>query len=148
MVWCNSRIRRSDPDTGVMLSRKELLGKATVKRGEVMISTGVVGIREMNGAERDQYLAMMTESHFEIPAGLQAKLVRWCVIDENGDSLFTEDDDEHINQMGGQDLQAIVLAVMGLSGLTEDSVEELEGNSPGELSAVPGSSSPKQSVAQ
>ena len=131
-----------------MLGRKDLLGKATVKRSTVKISTGEVGIREMNGAERDIYLGLMTESNFEIPPGLQAKLVSWCVVDENGDSIFSADDENDINQMGGHDLQTIVLAVMNLSGLTEDSVEDLEGNSSGELSAVPGSNSPKLSAAQ
>jgi hypothetical protein len=131
-----------------MLNRNDLLGKATLKRSIVDIGIGQVGIREMNGEEREEFLQLISGSEVSVEPGMQAKLVRYCAIDEDGDSIFTESDHEKINEMGGQTLEKIVLAIMDLSGITSDSSEELEKNSSGELSVVPGSDSPKQSVAQ
>lgn len=121
-----------------MLGRVDLLGKKTVKRDTVTISIGEVGIREMTGSEREKFMEFVSESEAQLPAGLQAMLVQWCAVDQNGDQLFDERDKDAISQMGGSDIEKIVLSILDLSGLSEKSVEDIKGNSTGDLNVVPG----------
>lgn len=131
-----------------MLGRDQLLGKATLKRSSVEIELGEVGIRELNGREREEVLEMFVGSTAAITPGMQAKLARWCVVDENLDPVFQDGDEDQINAMSGRSLETISLAVLRLSGLTEDSAEDLEKNLPGEPSVGSGSGSPRLSAAQ
>lgn len=129
-----------------MLGRTELLSKKTLKHATLNLELGEVGIRELNGDEREKVFALLAGSEIAIEPGMQAKVARWCVVDENLDPVFVEGDEEKINAMGGQALQAIVLAVLALSGMTDESVEELEKNLPSESNGASGSDSPKVSA--
>lgn len=132
-----------------MLSRKQLLGGATVKTGVVEISGGEIGIRAFNGAERVEFLEKATGELTDVESDYQAQIVCKCAIDEEGEPVFRADDVESIfTAIDGESLQKIVLAILDLSGLTADSAEELEKNSQSELSVVPGSDSQRQSAAQ
>lgn len=132
-----------------MLSKEQLLGRSVMKTVKVDLDRDFVMVRELSGVEREKYLDMMSESGYvTLPKGLQQELACWCVVDENGERVFNDDDVERIGQMSGSSLQKISLAILRVSGLTDDGVGELEKNSEGDLSAVPGSDSPKLSAAQ
>lgn len=131
-----------------MLSRAELLSKKTLKHSTVKIALGEVGIRELNGREREDVFALLAGAELAITPGMQSKVALWCVVDENLDPVFEPGDEEKINAMGGKALEAIVLGVLALSGMTDASAEEIEKNSDSEPSGVTGSGSLKLSAAQ
>lgn len=132
-----------------MLSRKQLLGGATVKTDVVKIHGGEIGIRAFNGAERVEFLQKASGDMAAVEDDYQAQIVCKCAIDEEGEPIFKEGDTEALFQaIDGDSLQKVVLAILDLSGLTAGSAEDLEKNSLSELSVVTGSDSPKQSAAQ
>lgn len=128
-----------------MLSRDQLLGLAKTKA--VHFEDGSVSVRELSGRQREIYLEKMTEGGFlNLPPGLQAQLACWCVVDEHGKRIFDDTDLDSINDMSGTRLQEIVLAILDVSGLTVESVENLEKNSESESSVEAGSDSQKLSA--
>lgn len=130
-----------------MLTRAELLGKYTIRTSSVHLPIGEVGIRELNGAEREQVFTMLSGAgELAISPGMQAKVAAWCVVDENLDAIFDAADEERINAMGGAALEKIVLAVLALSGISDEGAEAIEKNSSSEPSGVTGSGSRKVSA--
>lgn len=101
---------------------------------------GTVRVRGMNGDERDAFEKARTR---EKPAGnraarragntttefirenLRAHLVAWCVIDEDGNRIFTDADIPALNKKSGAALEKVVEVAMRLSGMDDDDVDEL-----------------------
>lgn len=112
---------------------------------QIKTEIGDLGIVELNGRERDEVLRGITAAgrEGEVPEGLQFRIVRWCVVDENREPLFTAEDDEGIGNMSGSLIEKIVLAVLDLSGITEEGQEELGKNSESDPSDGAGSGSQK-----
>lgn len=132
-----------------MLTKRELLSKSMLRTVDVKLPAGVVTVREMNGAEREECLKRLTGATLVVDPGIQAQIACWCIVDENKDPVFEPGDVEAINTtMSGTALESIVLAALEISGLTGDAADDLAGNSEGGLSDVSGSSSPKLSAAQ
>lgn len=127
--------------------RERLLSGATLRRTKVEISLGEMVVQEMTGAQREQYFNLCNESEAAIPPNMQAKIVQWCLVDNNGQRIFQPEDIGQISEMSGRDIEAIVYAALAVSGLTDSAVEELKGNSTGDLSDELGSESPKCSDA-
>lgn len=112
-----------------MLSRSDLLGKKTFLTATVDVQGGQVMVREMTGLEREEFLKLLTaDADLVIPEGAQAQVVRWCAVDEDLEPLFSEADDSKIAAMPGGALEALVLKIIDISGLSTGAAENLEKN--------------------
>ena len=78
------------------------------------------------------------EKEFQKPNGktdkakqneIRERLVVRCVRDDNGQPLFTNDDLEAIRQQDAAVVERIVNAALTITGVTENDIEELAGNS-------------------
>jgi len=128
-----------------MLTREELLSGKSLRSDTVEISIGEVRIREMLGNQREEFSSCFVGNDAVIPAGMQAKMVRWCLVEP---SLTDCTDDEIYAHIGGRDLEVICGAILRISGMTDDGIEELRGNSKRGRKGGRGSGSRKPSAAR
>ncbi|MFJ6841342.1 hypothetical protein ACIQRE_01585 [Streptomyces griseoluteus] len=81
-----------------------------------------------------------------IQQGMHAKLLVKCLVDDNGERLFQDNEAGELGAKSGKVLERLYDIAQTLSGLSEDEQEEMEGNSatpsPGDDST---SSSPEPS---
>jgi hypothetical protein len=90
---------------------------------------GKVFVRNMSGAERDQFEASLIEIRgkrqiFDM-VNVRAKLVSLSVCDEAGGLLFTEQDVRALGEKSASAIQRIFRVAQRLSGLSEEDVKEL-----------------------
>jgi len=119
----------------VFLSREAILNVSDLQQEEVFIAewNGYVIVRGMNGAERDAFEASMVEKRGKSRevnlANIRAKLVAKTVIGPDGKRLFSDHDAEALGKKSAAALQRIFEVAQRLSGLSNEDVEELAGNS-------------------
>lgn len=121
---------------GKLLSREDILRAQdiTVERVEVPEWGGYVLVRGMTGAERDAFEQSIVKQRGKGKVELnlhniRAKLVAYCCVDEAGNRLFTEADIEALGRKSGAALNRIYEVAQRLSGLTQQDMDELMGNS-------------------
>lgn len=94
---------------------------------------GTVRIRGLSGDERDRYEQSIVTFKGSQPqpkfAGARARLVAWSIVDEKGDRLFNDREVDALGRKSAQALERVYNAARRLSGLTEEDIEELVGNS-------------------
>jgi hypothetical protein len=100
----------------VIRSQGEFLALVALKRGKVSVSGQDVHIREFNVAERAQFLKLAKDD----PVKCQVFVVRSCVTDEAGASLFDDAGAEALAAAAPSTLDVICNAIFKLSGLAED----------------------------
>lgn len=92
-------------------------------------------VREMTGAERDQYedsRLVRRGDRFEITnANVRAKLCSLTICDEDGQRIFTDAEAAQLGKQSAAALDRCFAAALELSGLTKADQEELEKNSEG-----------------
>ncbi|MFF7966764.1 hypothetical protein ACFZC3_15530 [Streptomyces sp. NPDC007903] len=117
---------------------------------------GDVIVRGLTGDELDdfqgsirQFRRSMDGKGMEpvlIQQGMHAKLLVKCLVDDNGQRLFKDNEADELGAKSGKVLERLYDIAQTLSGLSEDEQEEMEGNSetpsPGDDST---SSSPEPS---
>jgi len=114
------------------LSRDDILKAADNEPEEVDVPEwgGSVLVRGMTGRERDAFeVSMLTPGRGGRrqldPANVRAKLVARCVVDDDGNRLFTDAD---VAELGGKSAAAVdrVYAVAArLSGMGSDDQEDM-----------------------
>lgn len=127
-------------DRGSLLAQKDL----PRKRLYVEAFGGVVCLQEMKSIERDAYEAALViklrgkngkEKREVTTHNIRAKLICRMVIDEAGQRIFTDEDAALLGQLPAADMDRLWTAAQTLSGVTEDDIEELAGNSDSSLGA-------------
>jgi hypothetical protein len=115
-----------------LLNRKELssLSRRTIEVDLPEVG-GSVRLREMNGLERDQFEVTAFREKGDgktriDPMFLRARLVARCLVDENDNRLYGDDEIEQLNV----DLPASVLAKIF------DAAQKLNGVEPGAIDAA------------
>ncbi|MDP9301843.1 MAG: hypothetical protein M3P43_13275 [Actinomycetota bacterium] len=122
---------------GRFLTREDILAVSdiTTEILEVEDWGGAVRIRGLTGNERDNYeqsiITMRGNKVLPKFVGARARLVARSVVDESGKLLFSEDDVAALGRKSAAALERVYAAARKLSGLTEEDVEELLGNSDG-----------------
>lgn len=109
-------------------------------------------VRGLTGRERERYersLGTIKNGVWRSSANGQglARLAAMSVIDEKGAAMFSEEDINRLATKNAAILTRISDVARRLSGLTEEDIEELEGNSEGAQSESSTSSSPSLSGA-
>lgn len=90
---------------------------------------GLVRVRGLTGAERDQFEASVTrrrgtsvETNLE---NVRAKLCALCIVDASGNRLFSDEQIPALGRKSGAALSRVFAAAQRLSGMTPADVEEL-----------------------
>ena len=124
------------------LTREAILSKDDIQIEELHVPQwgGTVRVRGMSGTEREMFEKSVSR---EKPSGnrtarragntttevvreeLRAKLVAWCVVDDSGGRVFTDEDIPNLNAKSGAALERVVEVAMRLSGMGDDDVDDL-----------------------
>ena len=115
-----------------MLDRDTIFSRNTLKRETVTVPEwgGDVIVSEMTGAARDAWeLSLGQRDHDGNLYNTRAKLVAACVVDESGNLIFTKPGDvEKLGKLSSTALDKVCQAAQRLNGLTQEALEEAEGN--------------------
>lgn len=91
-----------------------------------------VYVRAMNGSERDAYEADLIDNkdkpNKEKLRNMRAKMVVLCVVDEDGERVFEEDQVDEVGRKSANALNRIVDEVQKMNALSDDDIGEIEGN--------------------
>jgi hypothetical protein len=119
----------------VFLSRDDILKTDDLKRETVNVPEwdGDVIVRALNGRERDDWEASIVQQRGKDMvrnlANVRAKLVVRSVIDEDGNRIFEDRDANALGLKSAAALNRLFEVASRLSGLSDEDVEELAGNS-------------------
>ena len=121
------------------LTRPAILAVSDIPTEDVDVPQwgGIVRVRGMTGTERDAFETALVKkdpvkgrrngSDPEVDTrNLRAKLCASCIIDADGDRLFTDDDIPELGKKSGAALAKIFDVASRLSGITDDDVKEME----------------------
>lgn len=119
-----------------MLSKAEILKADGLKTATVSVPEwgGDIVIREMTGAQRDVWDTMMASRYnaktgqITSMKGMRAKMIVLSVVDEDGKPMFNDKDLDVISEKSSVVLDRICEAIRDINGLTDDAVEDAEGN--------------------
>lgn len=122
------------------LSRDAILGAVDIQTEKVPVPEwgDDVIIRGLTGEERDAYegsrrqirnLGTPQQEMVLIQDNMRANLLVKCIVDENGERLFTDRDAGLLGMKNGRVLDRLFDVAARLSGLNDEEQEKLEGNS-------------------
>ncbi len=117
-----------------LLSRDAILQAQDLPFEDVEVPEwgGAVRVRGLTGAERDAFEQSIVETRGKNTRmnlkNIRAKLVALCVVDEQGNRVFSDDDAEALGRKSAAALDRVFEAAQRLSGLRKEDVEELAGN--------------------
>lgn len=90
---------------------------------------GVVRVRGLSGTERDKFEASLLDRQGRPRThNARAKLAQLCMVSESGQLLFSEEQVAALGRKSAAALGRVFDVAQKLSGLTDDDMEELEGN--------------------
>ncbi len=121
--------------TGPYLGRDAILKAADLKTETVAVPEwgGSVLVRELRGRERDEWEGSLTVQRGQqmVPdtANMRAKLAARCIVDSDGEPLFTQQDVAALGELSAAALDRVFDVASRLSGLASASVEEKAKNS-------------------
>ena len=123
------------------LTRDAILGAKDIHTEEVDVPEwgGVVRVRGMSGRERDEFEASLLEE----PAGnrqqrrqkrkqketnlanIRAKMCAWCIVDEAGGRLFSDQDIVALGGKSAAALDRVFDVAQRMSGFDEEDIDEI-----------------------
>lgn len=118
-----------------LLSRDAILGASDIKTEDVRVPEwgGTVRVKGLTAAQRDvfetQVVSMRGKDVSVNMAGIRAKIASMSLVDDEGNKLFTEKDVKALGEKSGAALDRVFEVCTRLSGIGEDDVDELAGNS-------------------
>ncbi len=91
---------------------------------------GTVRVQGMSGKDRDAFEAQVVIFRGGRDAGrdlrnFRARLVAKCVVDEDGNRLFTDADIEALGELSAMALERVFEVALRLNGMSEEDVKEL-----------------------
>jgi hypothetical protein len=101
---------------------------------------GVVRVQGMSGQQRDAFEASIQKlgaggtSELD-PRDFRAKFATRVLVDEKGKRLFTNEEVQALSRKSARALQRVFEVGQRLSGMSDDDVASLEGNSEGQSDA-------------
>jgi hypothetical protein len=121
-----------------ILGREAILAAPDIKTEQVAVPEwgGTVLVRGMTGAERDEYEATLVvgkgKNRDVNMRNARAKLVVRCLVDADGKRLFGDADVAALGKKSATALERVFDVARRLSGMSDEDLEELMGNLPGQ----------------
>jgi hypothetical protein len=122
-----------------VLTREQILQAQDLPTEAVEVPEwgGSIYVRGLSGTERDAFEASVIAPRLDKNGSsgsmdmrnIRAKLAALCIVDENGERLFTDKDVEALGRKSASALDRVFSAAQRLSGLSPKDVEELAKNS-------------------
>ncbi|HEY4546660.1 MAG TPA: hypothetical protein VIG90_09580 [Pedomonas sp.] len=115
-----------------ILTRDDILGADDLPTKDVQIPEwggGTVRVRTMAAAERDEFEAAYARARQAgAPINLRARYAAACIVDEQGQPIFTEADVEKLGRKSADALDRVFGAISDLNKLGAGDVEEAAKN--------------------
>lgn len=114
-----------------LLSRDQILAADDLKTEDVEVPEwgGSVRIKMLTGTERDKFEASTVEVRGGKPqqnlANLRARLVSLCIVNEDGERVFSKGDVAALGMKSASALERVFQACSKLNGISDADVEEL-----------------------
>lgn len=108
------------------LTKDAILGADDLPAEDVEVPEwgGTVRVRGLTGTERDRFeFAMAAAKDRPDRVDVRAQVVGRCIVDENGDRLFTDKELVKLGSKSGAALDRVFDVVRGLSGMGDQAVE-------------------------
>jgi len=126
-----------------LLSKDAILAASDIPYEDVEVPEwgGTVRVRGLTGAERDAHEVKMAEARRKGVAlevvlhNFRARLVVKCLIDEQGNRLFSDDDAKVLGEKSAPVIDRLFDVARRLSGMTDDAVEQGKDNSESDQNA-------------
>lgn len=121
-----------------LLSKKDILAADDIPHEDVPVPEwgGEVRVRGLTGGQRSLIEATMiaakgqaVEVRTEAFKTLRERLVGSCLVDDEGKRLFTDKEIPQLAEKSGKVLGRLFADAQRLSGMDEEAVEEMAGNS-------------------
>lgn len=118
-----------------MLTKEQILGAEDFVREVVHVKEwgGDVVVSGMSGAERDDFdaevSALVKQDRAAFFRNARARLLVRCLVDEQGNRLFTIDDVAALGKRNSAVLERLAMIAQRLNYMTDESMEELKGKS-------------------
>lgn len=109
-----------------ILTKDAILTADDLKKEEVDLTEywgGVVFVREMSGTERRAF-EVDAEGDKLNDENIRAKMAAFCICDENGTSLFTQEDAEALGNKSAKAMDIVFEVASRLSGLAAESAAD------------------------
>ena len=124
----------------VLLDREGILKADDLPSEDVEVPEwgGVVRVRTMTGAERDEFEATVYSPDADGKkikvdrSNFRAKLLCGCIVDDDGNRMFSLQDITVLGAKSAKALQRVFDVAQALNGLSEEAQAEIEKNSEGE----------------
>jgi hypothetical protein len=118
-----------------MLTREQILsfkGKLRTEVVDVPEWGGEVIVSEISGAARDAFEASLVKGkgkqRQQDLANIRAKLVVRCVVDGDGNRVFSDADAADVGELPAAGLDRVFSVAQRLNGFKDEDIAELEGN--------------------
>jgi hypothetical protein len=125
-----------------LLSRQQILDADDRKRERVSVPEwgGEVFVQGLTAKDRDEFEASCLVRNGKkrdfTMQNIRAKLVCRCIVDEQGQPMFSVEDIHQLSQKSAAAMTRVFQVAQRLSGLGDDDLEELTKNSETDQSAV------------
>ena len=114
-----------------LLSRQQILEREDITTVDVDVPEwgGTVRVKAMTGAQRDRLEKLSTTKEGRPNKdGFFARIVAWCVVDEDGERVFDEKDVAELGKKSSAALMRVAAVAQKLSAIDPADVEALTGN--------------------
>ena len=114
-----------------LLNKAQILEADDILTEEVDVPEwgGAVMVKGIIAKDRDQWEVTIAEQkEKKRPIDVRASLCAKSIVDEDGSRLFTDKEISILGQKSAVALERVFTVAMKLSGLSDNDVEELEGN--------------------
>lgn len=128
-----------------ILNRAEILGVDDLSFEDVPVPQwgGSVRVREMTGAERDEFHAAINAEGGRVPGKISAAVLVATCVDGDGNRMFTMEDMDIIRAKGAASLDVLSAVAVRINKLGAAAVDDAEKNSESDQSGDSGSDLPK-----
>ena len=118
----------------VLLTRDKILAADDIQQERINVPEwgGDVIVRGLTGEQRDRFENSLWKGRGKqrkvVSTNMRAKFVALSIVDEKGKLLFSPADVLALGQKSAKGLDRVFAKTQELSGLSDDDIEELEGN--------------------
>lgn len=113
-----------------VLGRDDILGIDDLPKEDVYVPDwgGYVRVSALTAFNRDKLEEQLAGDKPDW-SNFRARWAVKCMIDQEGNRLFKDNEANQLGRKSAKAMQTVFAAIQRLSGLTQESVEETEGNS-------------------